>query len=413
MQTYLVGGAVRDKLLGLVVHDHDWVVVGTTPESMIKKGFKPVGKDFPVFLHPETNEEYALARTERKLSKGYHGFSFNAATDVTLKDDLARRDLTINALAEDADGNIIDYYQGKSDLEKGILRHVSIAFAEDPVRVLRVARFAARYAALGFTIAPETMQLMQQMVAEGEVDALVAERVWQETEKALAESRADVFFTVLRECNALAVLFPEIDQLFGVPQKANYHPEIDTGIHAMMVLQQAVKLSSVGATRFAALTHDLGKATTPTALLPCHPEHEERSCALIQTLCERYKVPKAYYEIATITARYHTEIHRAFDLSAERIVHVLDHCDVLRKPERFSQLLLACEADSKGRTGYEKTPYPQRLFYEQAADLYRHVDVQAIIAAGYSGAAIKQQLQLKRVQALAAHCAKHHGTTWS
>jgi len=413
MQTYLVGGAVRDKLLGLVVHDRDWVVVGTTPESMIEKGFKPVGKDFPVFLHPKTNEEYALARTERKLSKGYHGFSFNAATNVTLEEDLARRDLTINALAEDADGTIIDYYQGKIDLENGILRHVSSAFTEDPVRVLRVARFAARYAALGFTVAPETMQLMQQMVAEGEVDALVAERVWQETEKALTESRADVFFTVLRECNALAVLFPEVDRLFGVPQKASYHPEIDTGIHTMMVLQQAIKLSALGSTRFAALTHDLGKGTTPEALLPCHPDHEERSYRLIQTLCERYKVPKTYYDIATITARFHTDIHRAFDLSAEQVVYVLDRCDVQRKPERFSQLLLACEADSKGRTGYEKKTYPQRYFYEQAAELYRHVDVQVIIAAGYSGAAIKQQLLLKRIQVLAVHCAKYDGTAWS
>lgn len=405
MQTFLVGGAVRDKLLGLVVHDRDWVVTGATPDIMVKQGFRPVGKDFPVFLHPDTQEEYALARTERKNGKGYHGFTFNASVDVTLEEDLARRDLTINALAEDENGAIIDYYQGQKDLANGVLRHVSNAFSEDPVRILRVARFAARYASLGFTIASETMQLMQDMVQSGEVNALVAERVWQETEKALAENRADVFFTVLRQCDALAILFPEIEQLFGVPQKLSHHPEIDTGVHVMMVLQQAVRLTDSLPARFAALTHDLGKGTTPRDLLPSHKHHEQRGYSLLQTLCQRYKVPKSYQAMAGIAVLYHTDIHRAFDLDAEQLVDVLDHCDVMRKPERFSQILLVCEADSRGRAGYEETAYPQRTFYEHAAILYREVDVQAIIRAGYKGAAIKHQLRQKRIQALEMYCA--------
>lgn len=412
MKIYLVGGAVRDKLLGLTSKDRDWVVTGASPEQMIKQGYQPVGKDFPVFLHPENNEEYALARTERKISQGYHGFSFNTATGVTLEEDLARRDLTINALAEDDQGRVIDYYQGKKDLKERVLRHISPAFAEDPVRVLRVARFAARYASLGFTIASETMKLMQQMVTNGEVDSLVAERVWQETKSALSENRADVFFTVLRECGALKVLFPEVDHLFGVPQPAQYHPEIDCGIHTMMVLQQAIRLSTRCTIRFAALTHDLGKGTTADDVLPHHYGHEKRSYELVTELCKRYKIPNRYRGLALITAKYHTHIHRAFDITPKSVLKVLNACDVVRKPERFSDMLLVCEADSKGRTGYEENPYPQREFYEEAARLYRAVDVQEIIREGYSGVAIKEQLHRKRLIILKQHSAAYEGKEW-
>ncbi|HEC04986.1 MAG TPA: multifunctional CCA addition/repair protein, partial [Thiothrix sp.] len=341
MQIYLVGGAVRDKLLNLPIKDHDWVVTGATPENMTDLGYKPVGKDFPVFLHPETNEEYALARTERKTSKGYHGFSFNASPEVTLKEDLFRRDLTINAIAEDDTGKIYDYHNGQHDLKNKKLRHVSNAFAEDPVRILRVARFAARYADLGFTVANETLKLMTDMVIAGEVNALVAERVWQETEKALGEGRPEVFFTTLRECGALKVLFPDVDRLFGVPQPAQWHPEIDTGIHTMMVLQQATLLSKDPEVRFAALTHDLGKGTTPADVLPSHHGHEDRSYDLVIKLCKHYRIPKRFTDLAKLTAKYHTHIHMAFDIKAKTVLKVLTACDIYRKPERFSQMLLA------------------------------------------------------------------------
>ncbi len=400
MHIYLVGGAVRDKLLNLPIKDRDWVITGATPEKMTKLGYKPVGKDFPVFLHPDTNEEYALARTERKTSKGYHGFDFNASSEVTLKQDLLRRDLTINAIAEDEKGNLHDYYGGREDLENKILRHVSTAFVEDPVRILRVARFAARYANLGFTIAEETLQLMTNMVATGEVNALVAERVWQETERALSEPQPEVYFTTLRECGALKVLFPDIDRLFGVPQPAKWHPEIDTGIHTMMVLQQAVLLSNDAEVRFAALTHDLGKGTTPKDILPSHFGHEDRSHDLLIDLCKQYRIPKRFSELAKITAKYHTHIHKAFDIKAKTVLKVMTACDVYRKPERFSQMLLACKADSRGRTGFEENPYSQLEFYEQAADICRAVEVKDIIADGITGVRIKEELHKKRMSAL-------------
>ncbi len=410
MQLYLVGGAVRDKLLKLPIKDRDWVVTGSTPENMTKLGYKPVGKDFPVFLHPDTHEEYALARTERKTSKGYHGFDFNASPEVTLKQDLLRRDLTINAIAEDENGNIHDFYDGRSDLENKILRHVSTAFAEDPVRILRVARFAARYAYLGFTIATETLQLMSEMVKSGEVDALVAERVWQETERALGEKQPEVYFTTLRECGALKVLFPDIDRLFGVPQPAKWHPEIDTGIHTMMVLQQAVLLSNDAEVRFAALTHDLGKGTTPKDILPSHFGHEDRSHDLVIDLCKQYRIPKRFSELARLTAKYHTHIHKAFDIKAKTVLKVMTACDVYRKPERFSQMLLACKADSRGRTGFEENEYSQLEFYEQAAEICRAVEVKDIIAEGITGVRIKEELHKKRMSALKSFVKTQTGT---
>lgn len=399
MQIYLVGGAVRDRLLGRAAKDSDWVVTGATPEQMAELGFRPVGKDFPVFLHPETSEEYALARTERKTSKGYHGFSFNASEEVTLEEDLERRDLTINAIAEDADGNIVDPYQGKADIEQRILRHVSEAFAEDPVRVLRVARFAARFHDLGFTIAEETMQLMRAMVKAGEVDALVAERVWQETDSALGEDHPEVFFEVLRECGALKILYPEIDRLWGVPQPEVHHPEIDTGVHTMMVLQQACLLSTDKEVRFAALTHDLGKGTTEAEILPHHYGHEERGVGLLDDVCARFKIPKRYADLAKLNARYHTHVHKAFELTPKKLLKVLNTCDIYRKPERFEQILLTCEADSRGRTGYEQSDYPQRLFYQELADVCRGVDVKAIIEEGFTGVQVKEKLHQRRMSA--------------
>lgn len=399
-QIYLVGGAVRDRLLGHPAKDSDWVVTGATPEEMVEQGFRPVGKDFPVFLHPKTSEEYALARTERKTSKGYHGFSFNASVEVTLEDDLQRRDLTINALAEDSDGNIIDPYKGQADIENRILRHVSSAFAEDPVRVLRVARFAARYHELGFTIAEETMQLMRSMVEAGEVDALVAERVWQETESALGEDHPEVFFEVLRECGALKVLYPEVDRLWGVPQPEVHHPEIDTGVHTMMVLEQACLLSKDKEIRFAALTHDLGKGTTDKDILPHHYGHEIRGYELLGDVCSRFKVPKRYCDLAKLNAKYHTHIHQAYELTPKKLIEVVNACDIYRKPERFEQILLTCEADSRGRTGYEERDYPQRQFYQELADVCRDVDVKAIIADGFTGMQVKQQLHQRRMAAV-------------
>ncbi len=410
MQIYLVGGAVRDKLLNLPIKDHDWVVTGATPENMTDLGYKPVGKDFPVFLHPETNEEYALARTERKTSKGYHGFSFNASPEVTLKEDLLRRDLTINAIAEDDTGKIYDYHNGQHDLKNKKLRHVSNAFAEDPVRILRVARFAARYANLGFTVANETLKLMTDMVIAGEVNALVAERVWQETEKALGESRPEVFFSTLRECGALKVLFPDVDRLFGVPQPAQWHPEIDTGIHTMMVLQQATLLSKDPEVRFAALTHDLGKGTTPADVLPSHHGHEDRGYDLVIKLCKHYRIPKRFTDLAKLTAKYHTHIHMAFDIKAKTVLKVLTACDIYRKPERFSQMLLACKADSRGRTGFEENAYEQVEFYEQAADICRSVEVKDIIAEGITGEQIKQELHKRRLAVLKPFMAMQTGT---
>lgn len=400
MQIYLVGGAVRDKLLNLPIKDKDWVITGTTPEAMIQLGYTPVGKDFPVFLHPDSHEEYALARTERKTSKGYHGFAFNASPEVSLEQDLLRRDLTINAIAEDSNGQLYDYYSGQKDIKNRLLRHVSHAFSEDPVRILRVARFAARYANLGFSIAQETMSLMKKMVKAGEVDTLVAERVWQETGRALSEKNPEVYFQTLRKCGALKVLFPDIDRLFGVPQPAKWHPEIDTGIHTMMVLQQACKLSKDPEVRFAALTHDLGKGTTPQKILPSHYGHEDRSYDLLIPLCQQYRVPKRFADLAKLMAKYHTHIHKAYEIKPKTMLKVLDACDIYRKPERFSQMLLACKADSRGRTGYEKREYLQLDYYEQAAKVCRAVEVKDILAEGFTGEQIKQELHKQRLFAL-------------
>lgn len=394
---YLVGGAVRDQLLGLPIKDRDWVVTGVTPADMLQQGFKPVGSDFPVFLHPQTSEEYALARTERKTAKGYHGFQFHAATDVTLEQDLARRDLTINAMAQDASGKLIDPYGGQADLQQRLLRHVSAAFSEDPVRILRVARFAARFAPLGFQVASETQRLMQDMVAAGEVDALVPERVWQETVRALAEPEPARFFEVLRGCGALAVLFPEVERLFGVPQPAQYHPEIDCGIHTLLVLQQAAQLSAATEVRFAALTHDLGKGLTPADILPSHHGHERLSRELTTQLCERLKIPNRFRELAEHVAEQHGRIHKALELQAKTVLNVLEVTDAFRKPERFEQLLLACEADSKGRTGFESRPYPQAAYFREALRACQQVEVQTVIQAGFQGVQIKEELHRRRI----------------
>lgn len=409
MDIYLVGGAVRDKLLGLPVKDHDWVVTGATPDDLMKLGYTAVGKDFPVFLHPETHEEYALARTERKTAAGYHGFQFHADSDVTLEDDVQRRDLTINALAEDENGHLLDFVGGKKDLDNRILRHISPAFAEDPVRILRIARFAARFSELGFKVAGSTMKLMRGMVKQGEVDALVAERVWQEMVRALAEPAPDVFFEVLRECGALKVLFPEIDRLFGVPQPEEHHPEIDTGIHTMMVLQQSAILSNEPVVRFAALTHDLGKGTTPKKILPHHYGHEERSYYLVKDLCKRYKIPNNFRQLAEITARYHTHCHRVFEIKPKTVLKTLNALDAFRKPQRFEQFLLACTADSHGRTGYENYDYKQAPFFSSVREKASQVDVQEIIKDGFENEKISEELHRRRLNVVKA-CIKQEST---
>lgn len=399
IQYYLVGGAVRDRLLGLPIKDRDWVVTGASPEQMQALGFRPVGKDFPVFLHPETHEEYALARTERKTARGYHGFEFYTDPNTSLLEDLQRRDLTINALAETSEGALIDPYGGRLDLEQRILRHVSTAFAEDPVRILRVARFYARYAQYGFQIAPETMELMRSMVDAGEVDSLIPERVWQELEQALGEPNPECFIQTLHDCGALAILFPEIERLFGVPQPPKHHPEIDTGVHTLLVLQRAAQLSQSSAVRFAALTHDLGKGLTPADILPSHHGHEERSFKLVGKLCQRYRAPKHFQQLAELTARYHTHIHRAFEQQAKTCLMVLEACDAFRRPWRFEELLIACQADSQGRTGFENRPYPQAELFRAILLACQAVDVQAIIQLGYQGEQIREQVSRKRLNA--------------
>ncbi|NOZ11376.1 MAG: multifunctional CCA addition/repair protein [Gammaproteobacteria bacterium] len=400
MEIYLVGGAVRDKLLSLEVKDRDWVVVGGSPQEMEKLGYRAVGKDFPVFLHPDSHEEYALARTERKTAPGYSGFAFNAAPDVTLEEDLKRRDLTINAMAETADGTLIDPYHGAEDLRSGTLRHVSSAFAEDPVRILRVARFAARFAAWGFKVAHDTNTLMRKMVENGEVDALVAERVWVETRRALTTDKPSRFFEVLRGCDALAKVFPEIDALFGVPQPEHHHPEKDTGIHVMMVLDQAAQLSQDPQVRFAALTHDLGKATTPKKDWPRHIGHEQRSVVLIKELCQRLRVPKDYRELAMATAHYHTHCHRAAELKPSTLLKTLLALDAFRKPKRLEQFLLACEADARGRKGKEKDTYPQANIFRKALTAAQTVDASEIAATGLGGEKMKQELFRQRTEAI-------------
>lgn len=398
-KTYCVGGAVRDALLALPVHDRDWVVVGSTPEDMVAQGFLPVGKDFPVFLHPVTHEEYALARTERKTAPGYQGFSVYAAADVTLEQDLSRRDFTVNAIAQDADGTLIDPYNGQNDLKAGLLRHVSAAFSEDPVRILRGARFAARF---NFNIAPETLRLMQDMVNNGEVDALVAERVWQELSRGLMGKHPARFITTLRECGALQKILPEVDALFGVPQPPQHHPEIDCGIHTMMVLDDAARHNYELSVRFAALTHDLGKGNTPAELLPRHIGHELRSVTLVKILCERLRVPTECRDLARLTARYHGDIHRAKQLRAETIIKLFQSADAWRRPERFALMLQACASDARGRTGHESDAYPQTDYLLHALALARSVDAGALAAQCHSTANIPAAIQQARVAAIQA-----------
>lgn len=397
MKIYLVGGAVRDELLGLPVSDRDYVVVGSTPDEMLAQGFQQVGKDFPVFLHPKTHEEYALARTERKTGSGYTGFSCYSAPDVTIEDDLLRRDLTINAIAKDDQGQLTDPYHGVDDLNARILRHVSDAFAEDPLRILRVTRFAARFSAQGFQIAPETMTLMQTMTASGELTHLTAERVWAETEKALRSNSPQVYFEVLRQCGALAVLFPEIDNLFGIPAPAKWHPEIDTGIHTLMALGMAAELSSDVDIRFSVLCHDVGKALTPKHLWPSHPNHGEAGVALIDNLCDRLKVPNSARELARLSARFHDKIHVINRLSATELIQLFDGLDSWRKPERIIQLSLISEADARGRAGLEQQAYPQGEFLRQAFATAQTVSVKPIIEQGFQGPQIREELTRQRI----------------
>lgn len=403
MQMWMVGGAVRDALLGLPVNDRDWVVVGATPQELMNAGYAPVGKDFPVFLHPDTKEEVALARTERKTAPGYRGFSFHADPSVTLEEDLGRRDLTINAMARGEDGTLVDPFGGRRDLADKMLRHVSPAFSEDPVRILRLARFAARFHE--FKVASETTVLMREMVAAGEVDALVAERVWAEVSRGLMESHPSRMFEVLRSCGALAKLLPEVDRLFGVPQPPAHHPEVDTGVHLMMVLDTAARLKAPLSVRFACLGHDLGKGTTPKEELPRHIAHEARSVKLVEAVCERWKVPTECRELAVTVAREHGNVHRSGEFGAEAVVRLLERCDAFRRPQRFSELLLACECDARGRTGFEDRPYPQRARLQEALDAALAVDSGAIssqaIAQGRQGTAIGDAIRQARQQAVA------------
>jgi len=402
MRVYLVGGAVRDRLLGLAVRERDWVVVGATPEQLTRQGYQSVGREFPVFLHPQTHEEYALARLERKVAPGYRGFTTQFSPEVTLEEDLRRRDLTINAMAEDESGALIDPYHGRADLTARLLRHVSEAFVEDPVRILRVARFAARFAGLGFRVADETLALMRRMTEAGEVAALVAERVWQETERALAEAHPQVFFETLRSCGALAVIFPELDALFGVPQPPRWHPEIDTGVHVMLALRYAADHGASPAVRFAVLTHDLGKARTPRERWPSHHGHEELGVALIEALCARLKVPNGHRELAVLAARYHSHVHRALELKPATVLTLLENCDALRRPERFAELLFSCEADARGRTGREHEPYPQADYLRQALGAADAVALTEEQRRGLRGAEIGAQLRERRLAALTA-----------
>ncbi|EKU38941.1 MULTISPECIES: multifunctional CCA addition/repair protein [Acinetobacter] len=399
MQVYLVGGAVRDSLLGHPYQEKDYVVVGATPEHMLAQGFQPVGKDFPVFLHPETKEEYALARTERKSGKGYHGFQFFTDSTVSLEEDLIRRDLTINAIAMDQDGKLYDPYGGQTDLENKTLRHVSEAFAEDPLRVLRVARFAARYSAYGFHIAPETLQLMQTMAESGELDALTPERVWKETSRALLEDHADIYFQTLRDCGALKHLFPEIDALFGVPQRPEYHPEVDCGIHTLMSLQQACKSNYSLDVRFAVLVHDLGKALTPVNELPRHIMHEERGVKPVTELCERLKVPTQTRQLALSVCKEHLKCHQIMSLKPGTVWRLLQRLDVLRRPERVEAFVQACECDAKGRLGLEDRPYPQAQYMLDAMQVVRSIKVQDL-PENIKGAEIGEMLIQYRIDAL-------------
>lgn len=411
MQQYLVGGAVRDALLKLPVKDRDWVVVGATPELLRELGYQQVGKDFPVFLHPQTSEEYALARQERKKGYGYTGFDVDTSPDITLEQDLIRRDLTINAIAQDQQGNLIDPFNGLQDLTMRILRHISPAFCEDPLRVLRVARFYARFAHLGFTIATETLTLMTTMVQRGELDYLTSERVWIETEKALATNSPQLYFSTLHKCGALKVLFPEIDALFGVPNPPKHHPEIDSGIHTLMVLAQATALTkdhkNATSIRFAALCHDLGKALSPKENWPHHYGHEQKGLAPIKRLCQRLKVPNQYRDLALLCCEYHTHIHRITEMRADTIIKFFNKIDVWRRPENLTQLILVCIADSHGRTGFESCDYPQANIATALYQAALTVNVQDIIQQGYEKQAIKEQLTLQRIKAVEVEKAKH------
>ncbi len=402
MQTFLVGGAVRDLLLSRPVYDKDWVVVGATPEDMLNSGYQQVGKDFPVFLHPETKEEYALARTERKSGKGYTGFVCDFSSEITLEQDLLRRDLTINAMAQDDKGNLIDPYHGKRDLENRILRHVSPAFVEDPLRVLRVARFAARYHEYGFTVAPETLSLMQDIARSGELETLAAERVWKETERSLLGQNPQQYFAVLKEANALTYWFKELDCLWGVPNPAQHHPEIDTGIHTLMVLEQAAALSDELEVRYAALTHDLGKGTTDPTLWPSHIAHDVRGVPLVEAMSTRLKCPTKPTQLAKLVAELHIKVHTACSLKPKTIIKLFDKMDAWRKPERVEQVILACEADAKGRTGFENRDYPQADYLRRCLAAAQQVDIKSIVASGVKGPQIKDAIQRERQQKVSA-----------
>jgi tRNA nucleotidyltransferase (CCA-adding enzyme) len=407
MQIYKVGGAVRDRLLGKPVADTDWVVVGATTDEMLIKGYRPVGTDFPVFLHPLTGEEYALARTERKTARGYGGFVFHAAPDVTLEEDLIRRDLTINAIAEDKDGHLTDPFHGQRDLEARVLRHVSPAFAEDPLRVLRVARFAARYAPDGFTIAPETMELMRQLSASGELEALTPERSWKEISRALMEKEPQVFIQVLRECNALKVLMPEIDTLFGIPQPEAHHPEIDTGLHVLSVLHQSAIHRQPLSVRWACLLHDLGKGLTPEEEWPRHIAHEHKGLKAIKTVNQRFKVPKDCQELALLVGQYHTHGHRALELKPSTLLDLLQSFDVYRRPQRFEEFIVACEMDARGRKGFEDRNYPQAEYLRGAAEAARQVAVQPLLDQGYQGQELGEALKRERLDTLKVYKANY------
>ena len=400
MQTYLVGGAVRDQLLQRPVKDNDWVVVGATPDDMIKLGYEQVGADFPVFLHPKTKEEYALARTERKSGKGYQGFVCDFSSDVTLEDDLLRRDLTINAMAQDENGHITDPFHGQRDLKEKWLRHVSPAFQEDPLRVLRVARFCARFAHLGFRVADETMELMKAMVSDNELDHLVAERVWTETQRALSETSPDVYFRVLRECGALKVWFPELDILFGIPQPEKHHPEIDTGEHALLCLKAAQSLSDQTAVRWAALIHDLGKGRTPEEEWPRHIGHEKKGLSPIKQLCNRLKAPNDAKTLALLSSEFHTHVHRAFELRPETLLKLFDQLDAWRRRERFEDFLLVCIADARGRTGLEDSEYPQADYCRAALQEALTIQAKDVMAQGVQGAEIRPALKRARAEHL-------------
>ena len=403
MQIYLVGGAVRDRLLGRPVHDRDYVVVGATPEQLLAQGYRPVGKDFPVFLHPQDGEEYALARTERKSGRGYAGFTFDTSSAVTLEEDLRRRDLTINAMAEDAEGRLVDPFGGARDLEQRLLRHVSEAFVEDPVRLLRVARFAARYAPLGFTLAPETLELLRAMVRNGEVDHLVPERVWAETRKALAEAQPSAFLRTLRDCGALARLFPQIDALYGVPQRPEFHPEVDTGIHTEMVVDMAARLAPGDALiGWCALVHDLGKALTPVDQLPRHVGHENSGVAPIQALAERYRPPAEYVELAVLCCRLHLNAHRSLELRPGTLLELFEQLDGFRKKQRVEQFILVCSADKRGRLGLTEAPYPQADWLRRTYAAAAAVTAKPFVDRGLQGPAIAEAVRQARIAAIAA-----------